>query len=492
MSSPDERILPNVRFRELTVPRGIMINWTEKIEGTPECGFSELDISLKASNWYDSPIRSGFDSMKLNLFFQGMFSIFIRIALVSWIICFCGFIYSFCCGNYGELSSKIVNVFSFQFLSSGFSLDTIILCCFIFNIICLFTAIISKLIVFIDNLCYNLNSEIKLQVVPESLTIETFGFYKIKEVFKAENIKRIYYNQFFDIRMIISTESGDRDYVLIYNLPSEYIARFFEQEFERTLGIIDSAIEGEYDFEKKNLYIKYEKEEAERNKTANNTEEEKQETADNNEYRHPYKSIVNFSKYFSFNKDENELLITKYSSPDEAFRNLSMLFIWANFSLFMALTTGYYFLLACNTKFESMWTFLLILYLGFLAVFATLGFFYCKYRFSNYAISFNKTSFIIWKIDFLGKKSLEYTNDIKNITDFRSYECDFSLSRILQNPENILSNIMKSIRNKKYGYGIIVYMKDNESKFLIKNIGSSKNAEYLADMLYETYCSPEQ
>ena len=100
----------------------------------------------------------------------------------------------------------------------------------------------------------------------------------------------------------------------------------------------------------------------------------------------------------------------------------------------------------------------------------------------------DKNELIFWNIDFFGKKKLSYSNDIGDIVDFRAYECDLEVFRILQNPENILPNIIKSIRGKKYGFGILVYMKDGTSNILIKNIGSSQNAEYLADMLYDMFC----
>ena len=80
--SINERILPNLRFKELSVPRGININWVEKVEGVPESGFNELNISLKASNWYDHPIRSGFDLNRFNMFLESLFSFFISIILI--------------------------------------------------------------------------------------------------------------------------------------------------------------------------------------------------------------------------------------------------------------------------------------------------------------------------------------------------------------------------------------------------------------------------
>lgn len=486
--STNERILPNLRFKELSVPRGININWVEKVEGVPESGFNELNISLKASNWYDHPIRSGFDLNKLNIFFESLFSSFIRISFVLWIICFCCFLYSFYNGTFKELLLSISNLFSFEFIHSKFSFFVFLSYLLIVYFIAFIVALVSKIIVFIDNTLYNLNSEIKLKLTSDSLEIETFGFMNMKETFKAENIKNFYYNKYFDLRVIVSSEGEgeDRDYKLLSDLPSEYIARFFEQEFERTLNIVDVPIEGEYDFNKKNLYIKFEKGEDNQQDKENN-----KHLIDDN-YKHPFKSIVNFSKYFSFSDNEDVVTITKYSSSDEAFKNLLMLFLSINFSFFMFATSIYYLLFTThNIYFDYIYTIFTILYICILIIYFIVGFFYYKYRFLNYAISIDKNELIFWNIDFFGKKKLSYSNDIRNIVDFRAYECDLEIFRILQNPENVLSNIIKSIRGKKYGFGILVYMEDGTSNVLIKNIGSSENAEFLADMLYDLYCKED-
>ena len=488
----DERILPNVRFSELSVPKGIRISWSEKTEGVPECGFSELNISLKASNFYDLPIRSGFDSIKLNLFLETIFSFFIRCSFILWIICFCCFLYVFYIGNFDELLLELSDVFSFNFIYSDFSFIIFILYIFVLYLFSLIIAFIFKLFIFIQNILYNLTSELKLKILSDNLIIETCGlFKKIKKVFKAEEIKKIYYNKFFDIRIIISTELGDKDYILIYNLPSEYIARFFEQEFERTLNIIDTSFKGEYDFDKKELYVNsFDKKDDNQPKEDSN----KDNNQKNNNYNHPFKSIVNFSKYFSFikNKDTDTIAITKYSSFDEAFKNLFMLFLSGNFIFFMFATTFYYILfLFKSIYFDYIYYILSIFYIGILIIYFVLGYYYYKYRFSNYAISIDTNELISWNINFWGKKILEYSIDVSEISDFRAYECDFSIFRILQNPENSLPHIMKSIRNRQYGYGIVAYIKDGTSKVLIKNIGSSKNAEYLADMLYDLYCKED-
>ena len=483
----DERILPNLRFNELSVPRGIKINWVEKVDGVPDCGFSELDISLKASNFYDSPIRSGFNSIKLYLFLENAFSFFISCSLFFWILNFFCFFYVFYIGNFEELLLKLSSILSFDFIYSDFSFMSFILYIFLIYIITLVISCLFKIFIFIENLIYNLTSEVKLKISSESLIIETIGLNKIKQIFKAEDIKKIYYNKYFDLRMIISTETGDKDYVLIYNLPSEYISRFFEQEFERTLNIVDISIKDEYDFDKKELYANFDKKDDESQKQNN-----KENKVINEDYDHPFKSIVNFSKYFSFIKDEETVVITKYSSQDEAFKNLFMLFLSGNFSFFMFASTFYFILfLFKGIYFQNIFMILFIFYIGILIIYFILGVHYYIYRYSNYAISIDKGDIIYWKINFWGKKSIEYSSDIANISDFRAYECDFSLFRILQNPENSLPNIMKSIRNKKYGYGVMVYFKDGTSKVLIKNIGSSKNAEYLADMLYYLYCKED-
>ncbi len=491
--STNERILPNLRFKELSVPRGININWVEKIEGVPESGFNELNISLKASNWYDHPIRSGFDLNRFNMFFESLFSFFIRFSFILWIICFCCFLYAFSSGTFQELLSHISNLFSFEFINQGFSFLVFLSYLLVVYFIAFIIALVSKIIVFIDNTLYNLNSEIKLKLTSDSLEIETFGFMNMKETFKAENIKNFYYNKYFDLRMIVSSdgEGEDRDYKLLSDLPSEYIARFFEQEFERTLNIDDTPIEGEYDFNKKNLYTKFEEEED--NKSNDSSDGKQQDDSvkhliDDN-YKHPFKSIVNFSKYFSFSDKEDVITITKYSSSDEAVKNLLMLFLSIHFSFFMFATSIYYLLFAMhNIYFDYISTIFVILYICILIIYFIVGFFYYKYRFLNYAVSMDKNELIFWDIDFFGKKKLSYSNDIGNIVDFRAYECDLEVFRILQNPENILPNIIKSIRGKKYGFGILVYMKDGTSNILIKNIGSSQNAEYLADMLYDMFC----
>ena len=96
---------PNVHFLPspiIFIFQPSFIFWLYFSTSSLICG-SSANPSLKASNFYDLPIRSGFDSIKLNLFLETIFSFFIRCSFILWIICFCCFLYVFYIGNFDEL-----------------------------------------------------------------------------------------------------------------------------------------------------------------------------------------------------------------------------------------------------------------------------------------------------------------------------------------------------------------------------------------------------